>query len=92
MAKRIIRALFLRACNTGENIGPIELPLTNRFPFMPSVTVLRCPFADLAGLTLLLFGHCTAARSGACQSYEAAFNLEAGMRDGLNLDSQIEHS
>ena len=22
-------------------------------------------------------------RSGACQSYEAAFNLEAGVRDGL---------
>ena len=52
---------------------------------MPSVTVLSRPFAGLAGLTLLLFGHSTAARSGACQSYEAAFNLEAGMRDGLTL-------
>ena len=25
------------------------------------------------------------ARSGECQSYEAAFNLEAGMQDGLTL-------
>ena len=52
---------------------------------MPSFTVLRRPFAGLAGLTLLLFGHSTEVRSGACQSYEAAFNLEAGMRDGLTL-------
>ena len=52
---------------------------------MPSFTVLRCPFAGLARLTLLLFGHSTEVRSGACQGYEAAFNLEAGMRDGLTL-------
>ena len=52
---------------------------------MPSFTVLRRPFAGLAGLTLLLFGHSMEVRSGACQSYEAAFNLEAGMRDGLTL-------
>ena len=41
--------------------------------------------AGLAGLALLLFGHSTEARPGACQSYEAAFNLEAGLRHGLNL-------
>ena len=29
------------------------------------------------------------ARSGGCQSYEAAFNLEAGMRDGLTLKQAI---
>ena len=52
---------------------------------MPSFTVLRRPFAGLAGLALLLFGHSTEVRSGACQGYEAAFNLEAGMRDGLTL-------
>ena len=52
---------------------------------MPSFTVLRRPFVGLAGLTLLLFGHSMEVRSGACQSYEAAFNLEAGMRDGLTL-------
>ena len=52
---------------------------------MPSVTLWRRPPAGLAGLTLLLFGHSTPARSGACQSYEAAFNFEAGMRDGLTL-------
>ena len=52
---------------------------------MPSFTVSTRPSAGLAGLTLLLFGHSTEVRSGACQSYEAAFNLEAGMRDGLAL-------
>ena len=52
---------------------------------MPSFTVLRRPFAGLAGLTLLLFGHSMEVRSGVCQSYEAAFNLEAGRRDGLTL-------
>ena len=41
--------------------------------------------AGLAGVALLLFGHSTEARPGGCQSYEAAFNLEAGMRDGLTL-------
>ena len=41
--------------------------------------------AGLAGLALLLFGHSTEARPGACQSYEAAFNVEAGLRDGLTL-------
>ena len=52
---------------------------------MPSVTLLRRPFACLAGVTLLLFGQSAEAQHGACQSYEAAFNLEAGMRDGLTL-------
>ena len=52
---------------------------------MPPFTVLRRSFARLDGLTLLLFGHGTKVRSGACQSYEAAFNLEAGIRDGLTL-------
>ena len=75
VANRII--IVLRACNTGKTICPIELPVTNRFPFVPSVTVLSRPFAGLADLKLLLFGHSTAARSGACQSYEAAFNPEA---------------
>ena len=41
--------------------------------------------AGLAGLALLLFGHSTEARPGACQSYEAAFNVEAVLRDGLTL-------
>ena len=52
---------------------------------MPSITWIRRPLAGLAGLSLLLFGHSMEARSGACQSYEAAFNLEAGIRDGLTL-------
>ena len=54
-------------------------------PVMPSVTWIRRSLAGLAGLSLLLFGHSMEARSGGCQSYEAAFNLEAGMRDGLTL-------
>ena len=56
---------------------------------MPSVALIRRPLACLAGLTLLLFGHSMEARSGGCQSYEAAFNLEAGMRDGLTLKQAI---
>ena len=52
---------------------------------MPSITWIRRPLAGLAGLSLLLFGHSMEARSAACQSYEAAFNLEAGIRDGLTL-------
>ena len=52
---------------------------------MPSITWIRRPLAGLAGLSLLLFGHSMEARSGACQSYEVAFNLEAGIRDGLTL-------
>ena len=52
---------------------------------MPSFTVLRRSFARLAGLKLLLLDHSTEARPGACQSYEAAFNFEAGLRDGLTL-------
>ena len=41
--------------------------------------------AGLAGLALLLLGHSTEARPGACQGYEAEFNFEAGLRDGLTL-------
>ena len=41
--------------------------------------------AGLAGLALLLLGHSTEARPSACQSYESAFNFEAGLRDGLTL-------
>ena len=41
--------------------------------------------AGPAGLALLLLGHSTEARPGACQSYEAVFNFEAGLRDGLTL-------
>ena len=52
---------------------------------MPSVPLFSLAFAGIAGLTLLLFGQSTKAQTGACQSYEAAFNLEAGMRDGLTL-------
>ena len=52
---------------------------------MPSVPLISLAFAGIAGLTLLLFGQSTKAQTGACQSYEAAFNLEAGLRDGLTL-------
>ena len=52
---------------------------------MLSETLLRRSCAGLVGLTLLLCGKATRVQAGACQSYEAAFNLEAGMRDGLTL-------
>ena len=57
---------------------------------MPSVPIFSNAFAGIAGLTLLLFGQSTKAQTGACQSYEAAFNLEAGMRDGLTLQQAKE--
>ena len=41
--------------------------------------------AGLAGLALLLLGHSTEARPGACQSYEAALNFDAELRDALTL-------
>ena len=41
--------------------------------------------AGPVGLALLFLGHSTEARPGACQSYEAVFNFEAGLRDGLTL-------
>ena len=52
---------------------------------MRSVTVFRSPLAGMAALTLLLFGPSARAQAGVCQSYEAAFNLEARLRDGLTL-------
>ena len=52
---------------------------------MLSETLLRRSCAGLVGLTLLLCGEATRVQAGACQSYEAAFNLEAGIRDGLTL-------
>ena len=79
------KATCLGAGNRGETFAQIKQPLTNQSPYMPSVRLLRRGFAGLAGLTLLLFGQSMQAQSGGCQSYEAAFNLEAGMRDGLTL-------
>ena len=57
---------------------------------MLSETLLRRSCAGLAGLTVLLCGEATRVQAGACQSYEAAFNLEAGMRDGLTLQQAKE--
>ena len=50
----------------------------------------RHPFAGIAGLTLVLFRQSMNAQTGSCQSYEAAFNLEAGMLDGLTLQQAKE--
>ena len=63
--------------------------LALRSPLMRSVTEFRRPLAGMAAPTLLLFGHSARAQPGLCQSYEAAFNLEAGMRDGLTLKQAI---
>jgi len=62
-----------------------QLSCALRFPLMRSVTVLRRPLAGMAALTLLLFSYSPRAQAGVCQSYEAAFNLEARLRDGLTL-------
>uniref|UniRef100_UPI0037040D4A hypothetical protein n=1 Tax=Parasynechococcus sp. TaxID=3101203 RepID=UPI0037040D4A len=39
----------------------------------------------LAGLALVPLAERSLAQSGLCQSHEAAYNLKAGMRDGLTL-------
>ena len=57
---------------------------------MPAVPLFSLTFAGIAGLTLLLFGQSTKAQTVACQSYKVAFNLEAGMRDGLTLQQAKE--
>ena len=44
------------------------------------------PLDLLAFLALVPLGDRSLARSGPCQSYQAAYNLEAGMRDGLTLN------
>ena len=85
-----LKATCLGAGNRGETFAQIKQPSTNQSPYMPSVRLLRKGFAGLAGLTLLLFGQSMQAQSGGCQSYEAAFNLEAGMRDGLTLQQAKE--
>jgi len=54
-------------------------------------TVLRFPIACLfAVITLMQVGEKTLAQAGLCQSYEAAYNLEALMRDGLTLNQAKE--
>ena len=47
----------------------------------------RCSVRSLlvAALALVPLAERSLAQSGLCQSYEAAYNLEAGMRDGLTL-------
>ena len=49
---------------------------------------LRCSLlsALLAFLALEPLGYRSLAQFGPCQSYEAAYNLVAGMRDGLTLN------
>ena len=49
--------------------------------------LLRCSVGSLllAGFALVPLAERSLAQSGFCQSYEAAYNLEAGMRDGLTL-------
>ena len=80
--------MFHRACNACQTVGPIELQLTNRFPlcrkslYMASLSLSCWPNAAVVRSHM-------EARSGGCQSYEAAFNFEAGMRDGLTLKQAI---
>lgn len=46
--------------------------------------------ACLAVVTLMQVGERMFAQAGACQSYEAAYNLEVLMRDGLTLNQAKE--
>ena len=60
-----------------EAIALIQPSIALRSPLMRSVTEFRRPLAGMAAPTLLLFGHSARVQAGVCQSYEAAFNLEA---------------
>jgi len=68
-----------------ETTALIQPTIFLRSPLMRSVTAFRRPLAGMAALALLLFGPSARAQPGFCQSYEAAFNLEARLRDGLTL-------
>lgn len=57
---------------------------------LSAFTVFRFPLACLAVVTLMQVGEQTLAQAGLCQSYEAAYNLEALMRDGLTLNQAKE--
>ena len=41
-------------------------------------------------LALMFLSEQTSARAGSCQSYEAAYNLEARMREGMSLKQAQE--
>jgi len=60
-----------------EAIALIQPSIALRSPLKRSVTEFRLLLAGMAAPTLLLFGHSARAQPGLCQSYEAAFNLEA---------------
>lgn len=54
-----------------------------------SVVVRRSIFI-VVFLALTLFGEKKSVQAGSCQSYEAAYNLEARMREGMSLKQAKE--
>ena len=57
---------------------------------MPVFIASNRSFAVLIGLALMLFGQNDPVQAGPCQSYEAAYNLEARMREGQSLKQAQE--
>ena len=57
---------------------------------MRDLLMRRRPLAIAWFLVLMLLREQTSARAGACQSYEAAYNIEAGMREGMSLKQAQE--
>ena len=48
------------------------------------------PFSKVIVLSLMLFSDQLLVHAGPCQSYEAAYNLEAKLRDGFSLEQAKE--
>lgn len=52
--------------------------------------VLSPPFSIVFVLSLMLFSGKSPVNAGLCQSYEAAYNIEAKMREGFSLEQAKE--
>ena len=50
----------------------------------------RLTFSNVIVLSLMLFSDQSLVHAGPCQSYEAAYNLEAKLREGFSLEQAKE--
>ena len=57
---------------------------------MRASVVFRRPFSNVIVLSLMLFSDQSLVHAGPCQSYEAAYNLEAKLREGFSLEQAKE--
>ena len=57
---------------------------------MRASVAFRRPFSNVIVLSLMLFSDQSLVHAGPCQSYEAAYNLEAKLREGFSLEQAKE--